>query len=112
VGALRGRKGPHRQPVRGHTVRARINHWITAISLVLLALSGLSLFHPSLFFLTGLFGGGQWTRAIHPWIGVVLFVSICLRRRATMPSIMREKSQTPECFARAPTLLLCGAVLA
>src|SRR5262249_42857701 len=48
---------------------------ITAISLVLLALSGLSLFHPSLFFLTALFGGGQWTRAIHPWIGVVPFVS-------------------------------------
>jgi len=58
-----------------YTVGARINHWITAASLVLLALSGLALFHPSLFFLTGLFGGGQWTRAVHPWIGVVLFVS-------------------------------------
>ena len=56
-----------------YTVGARINHWITAASLVLLALSGLALFHPSLFFLTGLFGGGQWTRWIHPWIGVVLF---------------------------------------
>jgi formate dehydrogenase subunit gamma len=54
---------------------ARVNHWITAISLILLALSGLALFHPSLFFLTGLFGGGQWTRALHPWIGVVLFFS-------------------------------------
>jgi len=58
-----------------YTAGARVNHWITAISLVLLALSGLALFHPSLFFLTGLFGGGQWTRTIHPWIGVVLFVS-------------------------------------
>jgi formate dehydrogenase subunit gamma len=58
-----------------YTRSARINHWITATSLVLLALSGLSMFHPSLFFLTGLFGGGQWTRAIHPWIGVVLFFS-------------------------------------
>jgi formate dehydrogenase subunit gamma len=28
-----------------------------------------------LFFLSGLFGGGQWTRAIHPWIGIVLLVS-------------------------------------
>jgi formate dehydrogenase subunit gamma len=54
---------------------ARVNHWITATCLVLLALSGLALFHPSLFFLTALFGGGQATRAIHPWIGVVLFVS-------------------------------------
>lgn len=58
-----------------YTGGARVNHWITATSLVLLALSGLALFHPSLFFLTGLFGGGQWTRAIHPWIGVVLFFS-------------------------------------
>jgi len=58
-----------------YTVGARINHWITATCLVLLALSGLALFHPSLFFLTTLFGGGQWTRAIHPWIGVVLFFS-------------------------------------
>jgi formate dehydrogenase subunit gamma len=61
-----------------YTASARINHWITATSLVLLALSGLSLFHPSLFFLTALFGGGQWTRAIHPWIGVVLFFSFSL----------------------------------
>jgi formate dehydrogenase subunit gamma len=56
-----------------YTTGARINHWITATSLVLLALSGLSLFHPSLFFLTGLFGGGDFTRFIHPWIGVALF---------------------------------------
>ena len=35
-----------------YTTAARINHWITAASLVLLAISGLSLFHPKLFFLT------------------------------------------------------------
>jgi formate dehydrogenase subunit gamma len=58
-----------------YTTGARINHWITAASLVLLALSGLALFHPSLFFLTGLFGGGSTTRMIHPWLGVVLFFS-------------------------------------
>jgi formate dehydrogenase subunit gamma len=56
-----------------YTAGARINHWITAISLVLLAISGMSLFHPSLFFLSYLFGGGDFTRFIHPWIGVVLF---------------------------------------
>ncbi len=53
----------------------RVNHWITASSLILLLLSGLAMFHPSLFFLTALFGGGQMTRWIHPWIGVLLFVS-------------------------------------
>ncbi|MFC3127649.1 formate dehydrogenase subunit gamma [Pseudoroseomonas globiformis] len=54
---------------------ARANHWITATSLILLAISGLALFTPSLYFLTALFGGGQNTRAFHPWIGVVLFLS-------------------------------------
>lgn len=55
--------------------RVRVNHWITAITLILLALSGLALFHPSLFFLSGLFGGGSMTRMLHPWIGVVLMAS-------------------------------------
>lgn len=58
-----------------YTTGARINHWITAVSLILLALSGFALFHPSLFFLTNLFGGGQWTRILHPFIGVVLVIS-------------------------------------
>jgi formate dehydrogenase subunit gamma len=53
----------------------RLNHWITASSLILLLLSGLALFTPELFFLTGLFGGGQNTRTFHPWIGVLLFFS-------------------------------------
>lgn len=61
--------------VSRYTGPARINHWVTALSFVLLTLSGLALFHPSLFFLTGLFGGGQLTRTLHPWIGVILFFS-------------------------------------
>jgi len=58
-----------------NTTAARVNHWITGGCFVLLMLSGLSMFHPILFFLSGLFGGGQWARAIHPWIGCVLLVS-------------------------------------
>jgi formate dehydrogenase subunit gamma len=58
-----------------NTTAARVNHWITGGCFVLLMLSGLSMFHPILFFLSALFGGGQWARAIHPWIGCVLLVS-------------------------------------
>jgi formate dehydrogenase subunit gamma len=58
-----------------YTTGARINHWLTACSLILLVLSGLAMFHPSLFFLTHLFGGGQMTRLIHPWIGCLLLLS-------------------------------------
>ncbi|MEQ1697678.1 MAG: formate dehydrogenase subunit gamma [Hyphomicrobiaceae bacterium] len=61
--------------VRRYSGAARINHWITAISFVLLWLSGLALFHPSLYGLSALFGGGSTMRWLHPWIGVVLSVS-------------------------------------
>ncbi|WP_088347117.1 MULTISPECIES: formate dehydrogenase subunit gamma [Rhodomicrobium] len=64
-----------RVTVDRYTKAARLNHWLTAACLVLLAISGLAMFHPDLFFLSALFGGGQNTRAIHPWIGVVLFFS-------------------------------------
>lgn len=67
--------GGFKPQVSRYTTAARMNHWVTAISLILLAISGLALFHPSLFGLTALFGGGSWTREIHPWIGVFLFFS-------------------------------------
>lgn len=56
----------------------RINHWIVAICFVLLALSGLALFHPALFWLTNLFGGGPWTRILHPFVGIVWAVAFLL----------------------------------
>jgi formate dehydrogenase subunit gamma len=58
-----------------YTGAARLNHWVTAISLIALALSGFAMFHPALFPLTALFGGGEMTRIIHPYIGVVLLIS-------------------------------------
>jgi formate dehydrogenase subunit gamma len=58
-----------------HSAWTRLNHWITGGCFVLLLLSGLSMFHPMLFFLSDLFGGGQWTRAAHPWIGILMFIS-------------------------------------
>ena len=62
--------------VRRYSGSARLNHWIVAICFVLLLLSGMSLFHPSLFLIGAtLFGNGRIMRWIHPWIGVVLVVS-------------------------------------
>ncbi|WP_267220350.1 formate dehydrogenase subunit gamma [Dyella silvae] len=58
-----------------YTTLNRVNHWINAICFVVMVLSGLSMFHPMLFFLSGLFGGGQWTRAMHPWVGIALLIS-------------------------------------
>jgi formate dehydrogenase subunit gamma len=61
--------------VRRYSAGQRMNHWVAAGLFVLLALSGMALFDPGLFFLTDLFGGGQTTRAVHPWFGVVFALS-------------------------------------
>lgn len=61
-----------------YTPNERINHWITAICFVLLALSGLALFHPAMAPLYAVLGGGQWTRILHPFIGVVMFISFLI----------------------------------
>ncbi len=66
------------QYVERYTSKERGNHWIVAICFILAALSGLSLFHPSLFFFSGLFGGGPWARILHPFIGVVMFLFFCI----------------------------------
>ncbi len=61
--------------VQRYTPAQRLNHWLTAALFTLLALSGLAMFSPYLYSLSGLFGGGQPTRAIHPWLGVALMLS-------------------------------------
>ena len=68
----------HRKLILRYNANERTNHWITAITFVLLALSGLALFHPAFYWLTNLFGGGPWTRILHPFVGVVMFVSFML----------------------------------
>ncbi|NML34560.1 formate dehydrogenase subunit gamma [Paraburkholderia antibiotica] len=61
-----------------YTPNERTNHWITAISFVLLALSGLAMFHPAMSFLYFVLGGGQWTRILHPFLGCVMFISFLI----------------------------------
>lgn len=55
--------------------RERMNHWVIALFFVLAGLSGLAFFHPAFFFFAHLFGGGQWARILHPFLGVVMFAS-------------------------------------
>lgn len=60
--------------IQRYTASERNNHWLVAIAFVLAALSGLALFHPAFFFLSNLFGGGTWTRILHPFIAVLMFL--------------------------------------
>jgi len=52
--------------------RTRMNHWAVALLFVCAALSGLAFFHPALFFFSALFGGGPWTRILHPFFGLLM----------------------------------------
>lgn len=72
-----GMGGP-RLYVPRYTALQRVNHWITAILFVLLALSGLAMFYPWLYFLSALFGDGAAARNVHPWFGVLLAASFFL----------------------------------
>jgi len=59
--------------IQRYNPEERANHWIVALAFILAALSGLALFHPSFFFFSNLFGGGAWTRILHPFIGLIMF---------------------------------------
>ena len=71
-----------RKTIERYSANERVNHWFTAIAFVILALSGLALFHPSMFWLTNLLGGGTWTRILHPFIGVTMFLSFIVMVRS------------------------------
>ena len=47
-----------------------ITHWAVAIAFIFLFLSGLAMFHPFFFWISLLFGGGQFMRFLHPIAGV------------------------------------------
>ncbi|MBP7453934.1 MAG: formate dehydrogenase subunit gamma [Ottowia sp.] len=60
--------------IQRYTDNQRINHWLVVVVFALAGFSGLALFHPNLFFLTQFFGGPQWTRIVHPYFGVGVFL--------------------------------------
>jgi formate dehydrogenase subunit gamma len=81
--------------LRRYSDSERMNHWFIALTFVLAGLSGLAFFHPSLFFFSNLFGGGSWTRILHPFIGVLMFLSFLglffrLRKDNVMNAADRE----------------------
>src|SRR6202451_1981327 len=65
----------HHGMILRYTAGERTNHWIVALAFVLAALSGLALFHPAVFWLSTLFGGGPWDRILHPFIGLLMCVA-------------------------------------
>ncbi|QTD46400.1 formate dehydrogenase subunit gamma [Ottowia testudinis] len=64
--------------IQRYTDNQRINHWLVVVLFGLAGFSGLALFHPNLFFLTQFFGGPQWTRIVHPYFGIGVFLLFLL----------------------------------
>lgn len=61
--------------LKRYEARDRMNHWVIALLFVLAGLSGLAFFHPAFYFFTALFGGGVWARILHPFLGLLMFLS-------------------------------------
>jgi formate dehydrogenase subunit gamma len=56
----------------------RMNHWAIALLFFCAGLTGLAFFHPSMYFFTALFGGGTWSRILHPYFGVAMVLLFLL----------------------------------
>jgi len=87
--------------------RTRLNHWAVAMLFVCAGLTGLSLFHPALFPLSMLFGGGPWTRILHPFLGVLMVLGFAF----LFAQVWRENVWKPgdtEWLEAAPRLVLTG----
>jgi formate dehydrogenase subunit gamma len=64
--------------IERYTPNERSNHWITAICFIVLTVSGLAMFHPATAWMAMFLGGGQWTRILHPFFGILMFASFAL----------------------------------
>lgn len=63
------------QFIERYSAGMRITHWVLAITFFLAGLSGLALFHPAMAWLVHLFGGGPWTRILHPFFGIAMVLA-------------------------------------
>jgi len=64
-----------------HTQRDRMLHWLVVLAFLCAAASGLAFFHPSLYWLTNLMGGGTWSARLHPFIGLAMAYAFYLFAR-------------------------------
>jgi formate dehydrogenase subunit gamma len=61
---------PHGRILR-YQFHERLTHWVAAFSFIYLMLTGLAFWSPWLFWLAMVLGGGQTSRTLHPWAGLI-----------------------------------------
>jgi len=73
---------PEQHVLPGHVLRyafkERLVHWMAGLSYLYLLLTGLAFWSPWLFWLALAMGGGEISRILHPWFGVVFFIAVLL----------------------------------
>lgn len=75
-----------------YTLAERIIHWVAGFSYVYLLLTGLAFWSPWLYWMAVMLGGGQTSRAWHPWVGLV-FMAAALRMYQMWRKDMRITEQ-------------------
>jgi len=68
---------PHGHVLR-YTLRERLTHWVAAGSYLYLLFTGLAFWSPWCFWIAVVLGGGQISRMLHPWVGLVFTGSVIL----------------------------------
>jgi formate dehydrogenase subunit gamma len=61
---------PHGRILR-YQFHERLTHWVAAFSFMYLMLTGLAFWSPWLFWIALVLGGGQTSRTLHPWAGLI-----------------------------------------
>jgi formate dehydrogenase subunit gamma len=66
---------PHGRVLR-YELHERLTHWAAAFSYIYLLLTGLAFYSPWLFWIAIALGGGQISRMLHPWAGLIFFLAV------------------------------------
>lgn len=93
--------------IQRYTDNQRISHWLVVLCFGAAGFSGLALFHPSMFFLTQFFGGPQWARILHPYLGIAVFVLFLFMFLAFLRFNFWRKEDT-QWIEKAPALVFGG----
>ncbi|HEU4762407.1 MAG TPA: formate dehydrogenase subunit gamma [Gemmatimonadales bacterium] len=90
--------------LRRYRDATRMNHWYVVLMFIAAGLSGLAFFHPSLFFFTAFFGGGQWTRILHPFFGLAMVLGFAFLFFTMWRENVLDRADR-EWLAKAPEML-------
>lgn len=67
---------PHNHVLR-YRFQERLIHWVAAGAFLYSLGTGLAFWSPWLYWLASVFGGGQISRMLHPWTGLVFVAAVC-----------------------------------